>query len=241
MIPSEARITIISGSGISKASGIPTFRGKDGLWKNYDFMELATPKAFRTNPQLVWEWYYWRLGLISQTNPNKAHLALKSLEDAEYDIVILTQNVDNLHERAGSSRVYHLHGEIYKRRCIQCNDVSYWDASADFENPIVPKCTKCDSMLRPSVVWFNETLDPNIVEKSYSRLQETDLLLIVGTSGLVYPVANFPFIAKQENRQIEIIEFNIESTPLSSMANKTVLGPVEDTLPKFVFEIIKDS
>ena len=110
------KITIISGSGISKASGVPTFRGKDGLWRNYDFMQLATPKAFQDNPQLVWEWYYWRLGIISQANPNNAHLSLRKLETSGFDTVILTQNVDNFHERAGSTTVLHLNGEIFKSR-----------------------------------------------------------------------------------------------------------------------------
>ncbi len=241
MISRESKITVISGSGISKASGIPTFRGKDGLWKQYDFMELATPQAFQRDPHLVWEWYYWRLGLISQTKPNKAHLALKTLEQAGWDIVILTQNVDNLHERAGSSKVLHLHGEIFKRRCTQCLDISFWPSSEEFGIPNIPTCSKCNSNLRPAVVWFNETLDPKIVNESYSRLKETDFLLIVGTSGLVYPAANFPYIAKQENRYLEIYEFNLESTPLSSLVNRTILGPVENTLPEFVSKVIKES
>ncbi|MHA2093064.1 MAG: SIR2 family NAD-dependent protein deacylase [Candidatus Hodarchaeales archaeon] len=236
MISLAAKITVISGSGISKASGIPTFRGSDGLWKKYDFMDLATPQAFRRNPKLVWEWYYWRLGLVSQANPNNTHLVLKTLESSGYDIVILTQNVDNLHERAGSSTVLHLHGEIFQRRCTQCHDISYWKPNASFETPEIPKCSKCNSMIRPGVVWFNETLDPGIIQKSYSRLQETDVLLIIGTSGKVYPVARFPLIAKAGNNDLQIYEFNLERTPLSSMTNKTILGPVEDTLPQFISE-----
>ena len=236
MLSLDTKITVLSGSGISKASGIPTFRGADGLWRKYNFMELATPQAFARNPQLVWEWYYWRLGIISQTGPNKAHQALKTLESSGYDVVVLTQNVDNLHERAGSSQVLHLHGEIFQRRCNQCHEISYWESNASFEKPEIPKCAKCNSMIRPGVVWFSETLDPDILQASYSRLQVTDVLFIIGTSGVVYPVARFPLIAKAGNDNLQIYEFNLEKTPLSSMATKTILGPVEDILPHFISE-----
>ncbi|MHA1993641.1 MAG: SIR2 family NAD-dependent protein deacylase [Candidatus Hodarchaeales archaeon] len=238
MISTDAKITVISGSGISKASGVPTFRGTDGLWKKYNFMELATPQAFARNPKLVWEWYYWRLGLVSQTEPNNAHLALKKLESSGYDIMVLTQNVDNLHERAGSSKVIHLHGEIFQRRCIQCHDITYWKSTETYENPIIPKCPKCNSMIRPGVVWFHETLDPDVIQRSYNRLHITDVLLIIGTSGVIHPVATFPYIAKQGNENLIVYEFNLEPTPLSSLANKTILGPVEKTLPLFVSETL---
>ena len=235
----DTKITAITGSGVSQSSGIPTFRGADGLWKKYDVMDLATPQAFTRNPKLVWEWYYWRLGLVSQAKPNEAHIALKNLESSGYDTVVLTQNVDNLHERAGSNNVFHLHGEIFQRRCIQCHDITNWQPTDTFNDLEIPKCTKCNSMLRPKVVWFNETLDPEIIQLSYNRLKETDVLLIIGTSGLVHPVNNFPFIAKQGNMNLEMYEFNLELTPLSSMTTKTILGPVKKTLPEFVSKTFK--
>ncbi|PWI47879.1 NAD-dependent protein deacylase [Candidatus Heimdallarchaeota archaeon B3_Heim] len=235
----DTKITAITGSGVSQSSGIPTFRGTNGLWKKYNVMDLATPQAFARNPKLVWEWYYWRLGLVSQAKPNEAHLALENLESSGYNIVVLTQNVDNLHERAGSSKVIHLHGEIFQRRCIQCHDITIWEPTETFSNPEIPKCIKCNSMLRPKVVWFNETLNSEIIQFSYNRLKETDVLLIIGTSGIVYPVNNFPFIAKEGNMNLETYEFNLELTPLSSETNKTILGPVEKTLPEFISKSFK--
>ncbi|MHA2175918.1 MAG: SIR2 family NAD-dependent protein deacylase [Candidatus Hodarchaeales archaeon] len=227
-------ITVITGSGISRPSGIPTFRGTNGYWKKYNPMELATPQAFRKNPQLVWEWYFHRLNLISKSNPNPAHEILAKLELKGHNIEIFTQNVDNLHEKAGSSNVYHLHGEIFKRRCTNCGITSKWGLISFTEKEKIPKCTECDSNLRPDVVWFNETLNPDIINQCILRLDKTDLLLIIGTSGLVYPVANFPFLARMKNKQLSIVEFNVENTPLSDIVSQTILGPVEITLPKYI-------
>lgn len=227
-------ITVISGSGISKASGIPTFRGKDGYWKKYNPMELATPQAFAENPQLIWEWYFYRLDLISKSKPNLAHEILAELESKGYDIEIFTQNVDNLHEKAGSAKVYHLHGEIFKRRCTDCKAITKWETN-DFTNENKPpKCSECNSNLRPDVVWFNENLNSDIINRCMLRLSKTDYLLIIGTSGLVYPVANFPFMAKVKNEKLMIVEFNIENTPLSNIVSQTILGPVDITLPEYI-------
>ncbi len=234
IILSQKVITAITGSGISQPSGIPTFRGKNGFWRKHDPMELATPQAFAKNPFLVWEWYFYRLNLISNTNPNPAHEILAKLESLEHDIEIFTQNVDNLHERAGSTNVYHLHGEIFKRKCTNCGIKSKWNLSSFTEEKKPPKCDVCESFLRPDVIWFNETLDSEIIDKCMSRLDKTDLLLIIGTSGLVYPVANFPFFAKLKNDQLIIVEFNIEITSISNIVSQTILGPVEITLPNYI-------
>ena len=227
-------ITVISGSGISKPSGIPTFRGKDGYWKEYNPMELATPQAFTKNPQLVWDWYFYRLDLISKTNPNSAHEILVELELKGYNIEIFTQNVDNLHEKAGLSIVHHLHGEIFKRKCTNCQKISIWKLNDFSKEKIPPKCSECNSILRPDVVWFNESLNQDIINQCMQRLSKTDILLIIGTSGLVYPVAHFPLLAKTKNENLMIIEFNVEKTPLSNIVSQTILGPVEITLPIYI-------
>lgn len=224
------KITVITGAGFSQPSGVPTFRGSNGLWRNYDPQKLATPSAFNQNPTLIWEWYFWRIKLIQKVQPNPAHYILAQLETFGSDIAILTQNVDDLHERAGSKNVIHLHGEIMKTRCIECG--KKYKINSNSSTPL-PKCVSCGGLLRPSVVWFGESLDSSVIEKSFKRLAKTDLLLIAGTSAVVYPVANFPFHAKWMNPNIEILEFNIEKTPISPLTNKTVLGPIEETLVNY--------
>ncbi|MFW9856291.1 MAG: NAD-dependent deacylase [Candidatus Thorarchaeota archaeon] len=232
-IDKSTRITVITGAGFSQASGVPTFRGKDGLWRNYDASELATPNAFRKNPGLVWEWYHWRINLILNVEPNQAHHVLASWERKGGDISILTQNVDDLHERAGSRNVIHLHGEIRESRCPECGDRSRWTLETLEKTKPIPDCLQCGSIIRPNVVWFGESLDPSIIEACLKRLSSTEVLIVAGTSGVVYPVANFPYIARQENPNIEIFEFNMERTPISGIATQTILGPVDETLGRF--------
>ena len=234
----NTKITVISGAGFSKASGIPTFRGKDGLWKNYDPAELATPSAFAKDPVLVWEWYRWRLNIILNAKPNLAHIKLAKLEQKEFDIVIQTQNVDDLHERAGSQNVTHLHGEIRQARCTNCGDKFLWTLDLLETISDLPECNACGSLYRPDVVWFGEGLDHGVIQGCINRLSFTDVLIVAGTSGIVYPVAEFPFIAKRHNSKLLIYEFNLDHTPISTIATETVLGPVEETIPEF-FESYK--
>ncbi len=226
----ELKITVITGAGISQPSGIPTFRGSNGLWRNYNPQELATPSAFDKNPFLVWEWYYWRINLIQKAQPNPAHTILAQLESQGCNIVILTQNVDDLHERAGSRCVIHLHGEIMKTRCVECGEKNI--VLLNIVNSL-PKCPLCDGLLRPAVVWFGESLDSTTINTSFERLANTDLLIVAGTSSLVYPVADFPFHAKRLNPNIVILEFNMNKTPISPLTNNTILGPVEETLVNY--------
>ncbi len=239
LITKNSKITVISGAGISQASGIPTFRGKNGLWKHYSASDLATHEAFNRNPTLVWEWYRWRLNLVLNTIPNEAHQIIADWERKGFDICILTQNVDNLHERAGSRNVIHIHGEIIKGKCVNCEDKIIWSEKLLEKFEPVPKCVKCGSIYRPDVIWFGETLKTEIVQKSLDRLRSTDILIIAGTSGVVYPVAEFPFLAKQQNYSVRIYEFNLEKTPISQITNQTVLGPIEVTLPKFFKESLQ--
>lgn len=232
----ELKITVLSGAGISSPSGVPTFRGKDGLWKQYNVQELATPSAFNRDPLLVWEWYHWRINLIKKTVPNRAHIILAELEKFGSDIEILTQNVDDLQERAGSQRVVHLHGEIMKTRCLNCNSMSKINETylKDPGSTTIPECSDCGGILRPAVVWFGESLDQKTLISSYQRLKVTDLLIVAGTSAVVYPVAEFPSFAKRHNPKLKIVEFNLEKTSISSIASKTFLGSIENTLDEFL-------
>ncbi len=229
----NTKFTVLSGAGFSQASGIPTFRGKDGLWKNYDPSELATPNAFASDPKLVWEWYRWRLNIILNADPNLAHLKLAEVEQKGFNIAIMTQNVDDLHERAGSQNVTHLHGEIRQARCFNCGEKFTWTLDLLKNIDDIPKCNSCGSICRPDVVWFGEGLDSRIIQGCIDRLSITDILIVAGTSGVVYPVAEFPFLARRQNPQVKIYEFNLDHTPISSITNETVLGPVEKTIPPF--------
>jgi NAD-dependent deacetylase len=226
-------ITVLTGAGFSKASGIPTFRGEDGLWKTYKAEDLATPYAFARNPELVWEWYKWRINLILNSKPNPAHQILAEIEKQGVNLTIITQNVDDLHDRV-SKNVIHVHGEIRKAICTKCSDEISWTRDSLVETESVPKCKSCGGYYRPNVVWFGEQLDSQTINQCADQLQRTDILIIAGTSGIVYPVADFPFFAKRNNPQLQIFEFNIEETPISSIASETLLGPVEITLVKFL-------
>ncbi len=229
----QLQIVALTGSGISKGSGIPTFRGKDGLWKNYNAMDLATPQAFKRNPQLVWEWYAWRIGLILDKEPNPAHYSLTKLEEARLLKWLITQNVDSLHYRADSKNIIEVHGNIFRAKCEKCGVKIMLDKA-----PTEPPMCACGNMLRPDVVWFGESLDQVIITKAYEVISnECDILLVIGTSGLVYPVADFPFIAK--DRGAFIIEFNLDDTPISHIADFVIHGKSEETLAKFVDELLE--
>ena len=238
MIDKTSKITMISGAGFSQASGIPTFRGKDGLWKNYDPSELATPYAFAKDPDLVWEWYRWRLNIVLNADPNFAHVKLAEVEQNGFNINILTQNVDDLHERAGSQNVIHLHGEIRYARCINCRERFKWTLDLLKTASEVPKCNTCGSVCRPDVVWFGESLDSSIIHACEKQISITDVLIVAGTSGVVYPVAQFPFLAKRYNPRVKIYEFNLNHTPISSIASETIIGPVEATIPEFFNHVL---
>ncbi|MHA1213579.1 MAG: SIR2 family NAD-dependent protein deacylase, partial [Candidatus Heimdallarchaeota archaeon] len=219
----DLSIVALTGSGISKGSGIPTFRGEDGLWKNYNVMDLATPRAFKANPNLVWEWYSWRIGLILEKEPNPSHNSLTELQQNGLLKWIITQNVDDLHERSGSEDILHVHGNIFRAWCERCRDDGIILQAAP-KTP--PNCSTCHHMLRPGVVWFGESLDWSTTQKSIEILtSECDVILVIGTSGLVHPVADYPFIAKSNGALV--LEFNLESTPISNYADYVILGKSE--------------
>jgi len=204
---------VLTGAGISAESGIPTFRGKDGLWNRYRPEELATPEAFTRDPKLVWEWYAWRMGIIFSARPSGAHRTIAEMEKNEIIKAVITQNVDDLHERAGSRNVLHLHGEIAKIICSnrRCN-YSVRVKKAPEINPL-PECPECGNLLRPGVVWFGEALPADVLRKAMELCEKSDVILVVGTSAVVQPAASLPLIVKRNGGMI--IEINPDETPIT--------------------------
>jgi len=219
-------LVALTGAGISKESNVPTFRGKDGLWKEHDVTDLATPSAFARDPKLVWEWYSWRQNLIAECEPNAAHVTLAKWEEQGLLRSIITQNVDGLHHRAGSENIHEVHGNILAVKCTNCDYHGRLDEPADG----VPHCEECGSMLRPDVVWFGESLDQDVMGQVYSELQQADTCIIIGTSGIVQPAASFPLIVKRSGGFA--IEVNIEKTPLTSAVDVHIDGKAGAVLPK---------
>lgn len=215
---------------MSAESGIPTFRGLDGLWRNYNPQDLATPEAFARDPLLVWEWYNWRRGLVGMAEPNAGHLALAALEQGSHLVTVITQNVDGLHGRAGSSHVIELHGSLWKTICTGCSAVQRDNRPQLSTLP--PLCGECGQLLRPGVVWFGESLPPMAWEASLEACSEAEVLLVIGTSGAVYPAAQLVPHAREAGAKI--IEINLETTPLSQWADATFTIPAGQILPKLL-------
>lgn len=223
------RIAVLTGAGISAESGVPTFRGPDGLWRTYRPEDLATPSAFARDPKLVWEWYDWRRSVIAKVEPNPGHFALAALEDRSPDFELITQNVDGLHERAGTRRIHRLHGSIWRVRCTQCGAENTDDRVPVPEIP--PRCG-CGALVRPGVVWFGEPLP----EKEWMHAERAatgcDLFIVVGTSAQVYPAASLvPLAARAGARLIEI---NMEDTPLTGLAGLALRGMAGEILPQLI-------
>ncbi|OGP82474.1 MAG: NAD-dependent deacylase [Deltaproteobacteria bacterium RBG_16_54_11] len=226
------KIVVLTGAGISAESGVPTFRGEDGLWRRYRAEELATLAAFEANPQLVWEWYDWRRGIIGKAEPNPGHKAIAEMEQIFPYFSLITQNVDGLHRRAGTTRLIEIHGNLWQGRCVREGRVH-----EDYRCPlpeIPPMCT-CGALLRPHVVWFGESLDQGDLARAYGLIEECDLLLVVGTSAVVQPVASFPLMAKQAGAFV--LEVNMEPTPLSSLADASFHGKAGEVLPALLQKI----
>ncbi|MCJ8305643.1 MAG: NAD-dependent deacylase [Nitrosopumilus sp.] len=221
------KIVFVTGAGISQESGIPTFRGKDGLWRNYNAMELATIDAFYKNPKLVWEWYNERRKNIFVAQPNLGHKAIAELEKYA-EVVILTQNIDGLHQKAGSTKVLELHGSIVKIKCSVCD---FKDEMITEFSEIPPLC-KCGNILRPDVVWFGESLPQDVWQKAIIFSSQCDLMIIAGTSLVVSPANTLPIYAKQNNAIL--IEINPEKTEMSSEMDLIIRNTSASALPKFV-------
>ncbi|MCP9455864.1 MAG: NAD-dependent deacylase [Nitrospira sp.] len=225
-LASARSLVVLTGAGISADSGVPTFRGADGLWRAYRAEELATPEAFERDPRLVWEWYNWRRALLATKGPNDAHYALAQLEQREGRFWLITQNVDGLHREAGSRNLSEIHGNIWMVRCTQCGRVEE-DRSVPIK--LLPSCTRCAGLLRPHVVWFGESLDPMDMARCHDVLRSCDVLLIIGTSGVVYPAAGFAAIAKQAGAFVG--EINPDETPQTAFADVSLRGRAKDLVP----------
>lgn len=219
-------ITILTGAGISADSGVPTFRGAEGLWRNFLAEDLATPEAFDRDPRLVWEWYNWRRELIATKNPNPAHDAIAELERRCAQFWLITQNVDGLHRTAGSQRLSEIHGNIWMVRCTACGQVT---ENRDVPIQILPICRDCRNLLRPHIVWFGESLAEEDLQRSYTALQASDLCLVIGTSGVVYPAAGFASIAKEAGAFVA--EINLDPTPQTDLVDLSLQGRAKDIVP----------
>jgi len=225
-VASAQAITILTGAGISADSGVPTFRGADGLWRNYRAEDLATPEAFERDPRLVWEWYNWRRELIATKQPNPAHHAVAALEARLPDFWLITQNVDGLHRTAGSRKLSEIHGNIWMVRCTACGTVA---ENHQIPLPLLPSCDRCRGLLRPHIVWFGESLFSDDLTRCTKALQTCDVLIVIGTSGVVYPAAGFASVAKEAGAFV--IEVNLDPMPQSDLVDIALHGHAKDLVP----------
>lgn len=217
-IRAARRPVALTGAGVSAESGVPTFRGPDGLWRNHRPEDLATPEAFARDPAVVWEWYNWRRERIAQARPNPAHRWLAAYERQAPAFLLVTQNVDGLHGLAGSRRMVEVHGSLWRVRCTTCG--------AEREDrrvplPVPPRCEACGGLLRPGVVWFGEALPADALRRAVEAVERADLLLVIGTSAVVHPVASLPGLA----RSAYVVEVNPEPTPLTPTADLSIRSP----------------
>jgi NAD-dependent deacetylase len=219
------RLCALTGSGISAESGVPTFRGPGGLWRNFRPEELATPEAFARDPKLVWEWYDWRRGLIANAEPNQGHRAIASRPST----TVITQNVDELHQRAGSPNVLEVHGSIWNVRCVDCGKTTH-----DTRSPLpqIPPVCECGGLLRPGVVWFGEGLPRGVWDNAQQAVESCDVLLVVGTSSMVYPAASLAPFAKHAGAFV--IEVNLDETPISDAVHHSIRGRAGEVLPQIL-------
>ncbi|KAH9503490.1 NAD-dependent protein deacylase sirtuin-5, mitochondrial [Bulinus truncatus] len=246
-------IVVLTGAGVSAESGVPTFRGAGGFWRKWQAQDLATPQAFKANPSLVWEFYHYRREVMASKSPNPAHIAIaeceRRLKQQGRKVVVITQNIDELHKAAGSQNIIELHGNLFTTRCTKCRDVAEnkdspicpalagkgepdpTAADAKIPEDQLPRCKKgnCNGLLRPHVVWFHESLDPSVLLQAELELKNCDLCLVVGTSSVVYPAAMFaPQVAL---RGVPVAEFNIEETPATHSFGFMFQGPAGQNLP----------
>jgi NAD-dependent deacetylase len=226
----SGRVTAFTGAGISAESNVPTFRGADGLWRNYAPERLATAEAFFSDPHLVWEWYDWLRGLIHAAQPNPGHLALTELQRRAGDrFSLITQNMDGMHERAGSHDVVKLHGDIWILRCTGCGQ-----EGRNEQVPLdhLPPLCRCGGLLRPAIVWFGEMLPQDEWERAVEASRRADVFLVIGTSAVVYPAARLVRLAREAGAQVAIV--NPDPTPADDLATWILRGPAGEILPRLL-------
>lgn len=228
------RVVVLTGAGISAESGVPTFRGAGGLWRQHRPEDLATPEAFARGPRLVWEWYDWRRARVAKAEPNPGHLALAQLERRIPDFTLITQNVDGLHQRAGSRRVLKLHGDIWTLHCLGCG---LEETNHDVPLREIPPRCSCGGLFRPGVVWFGEALPADVLRHAMEAAAHAQVFLVVGTSAVVQPAASLPLLAQQNGAKL--VEVNLEETPLSAQADASFWGKAGELLPRLLEAAVK--
>ncbi len=227
LVQGAARVAVLTGAGVSAESGVPTFReARSGFWERFDPEELATPEAFARNPRKVWAWYTQRREQARRAEPSPAHRALAQWEQLLEWCCVVTQNVDGLHQRAGSSHVIELHGNIHRDRRFEADTAPAEDLDG------LPRCPETGALLRPDVVWFGERLPEGALEAAKEAMRSADLVLSVGTSALVQPAASLPLEALE--RDIPVVEINREPTPLTPVADWVLQGEAGEILPQLV-------
>ncbi len=227
LLRTASRVVVLTGAGVSQESGLRTFRDAQvGLWSQYRPEDLATPEAFQQNPKLVWDWYALRRETVKAVEPNPGHYALVEMAGRIQNFTLITQNVDGLHKKAGSTGVIELHGNLQRVKCSMCGmQADGWDESAGS----VPQCPACGGLLRPDVIWFGESLPRKALEAAVEAARNCDAFFSIGTSGLVQPAAALAFAAK--NRNALVVEINAQLTPLTEKADFSLNGKSGEVLP----------
>ena len=238
------KVAFFTGAGISADSGIPTYREKlSGIWAGLDPRDLETAKAFRKNPALVWGWYLWRRLRVAQAEPNAAHLAIARMAHSKRQVSVITQNIDDLHERAGSSNVVHLHGSLAMPKCFACHRFAavFPDQSAVPEEGALiepPRCQRCNGKMRPAVVWYGEDLPPQAWKAAVLLVKDCDLLISVGTSGIVMPAAGLPDLALSSGASV--IHVNKADVAMGDQKELMLIGAAAEVLPMLLEELSDD-
>jgi len=229
-------VVVLTGAGVSKESGIPTFRdAQEGLWAQYDPMMLATEAGYLANPALVWQWYAYRFGMVEHAQPNPGHRAIAELERLLPQVVVVTQNIDGLHQAAGSTEVVELHGSIRSFKCLTGRHTGFSRADFVGQVEIPPRCPRCGDLLRPDVVWFGELLPGEAINRAYDLADACDAMLVVGTSGVVQPAASLPFIARHAGAPV--IDVNPERDEIADAADFFLEGRGGEILPRLLAEL----
>jgi len=236
LVRGAGRIVALTGAGVSAESGVPTFRGAGGLWKQFRAEDLATPDAFARDPRLVWEWYGWRRSVVLSCAPNAAHRALAAASAVRPDFRVVTQNVDGLHAAASGAAAplpLELHGSLFRIRCTVCGlrqgDRSAIDATAI---ETLPHCDTCGALMRPDIVWFGEPLDPMVLGEAVGLASAANVCLVVGTSALVHPAAGLADLTRRAGGAI--IEVNVDNTPITGVAAAVLRGPAAEIVPELL-------